>query len=42
VVRNPSYQAPYIACIIVGLGLAYQFTFHLVGFARRIKPAASK
>jgi hypothetical protein len=42
VVRNPSYQAPYIACIIVGLGLAYQFTFHLVGFARRIKPADSK
>jgi hypothetical protein len=42
VVRNPGYQAPYVACIIVGLGLAYQFTFHLVGFARRIKPAASK
>lgn len=39
VVRNPSYQAPYIACIIVGLGLIYQFSFHLTGFARRMKKA---
>ncbi|MEO8616096.1 MAG: cytochrome c biogenesis protein ResB [Luteolibacter sp.] len=37
VVRNPGYQAPYIACVIVGLGLIYQFTFHLTGFARRTK-----
>jgi hypothetical protein len=42
VVRNPGYQAPYIACVIVGLGLIFQFTFHLTGFARRIKPADSK
>ena len=35
VVRNPSYQAPYISCIIVSLGLLMQFTYHLVGFARR-------
>lgn len=39
VVRNPSYQAPYVACILVGLGLIYQFTFHLTGFARRMKKA---
>lgn len=38
VVRNPSYQAPYIACIIVSIGLMYQFGFHLTGFARRTKP----
>lgn len=38
VVRNPSYQAPYIACIIVSIGLIYQFSFHLAGFARRTKP----
>jgi hypothetical protein len=42
VVRNPSYQAPYIACVIVAIGLIFQFTLHLTGFARRIKPAASK
>ena len=35
VVRNPGYQAPYIACVIVSLGLIYQFTLHLVGFIRR-------
>ena len=37
VVRNPSYQAPYIACLLVSLGLIYQFTLHLVRFARRNK-----
>lgn len=37
VVRNPSYQAPYVACIIVSIGLIFQFTYHLVGFARRSK-----
>lgn len=35
VVRNPSYQAPYVACVVVALGLLIQFTYHLVGFARR-------
>jgi len=34
-VRNPSYQAPYVACVIVGLGLFYQFFLHLTGFIRR-------
>ena len=42
VVRNPGYQAPYIACIIVGIGLIFQFTLHLTGIARRIKPAESQ
>jgi len=41
VVRNPSYQAPYIACVLVSLGLIFQFTLHLTGFARRVKPAAA-
>lgn len=41
VVRNPGYQAPYIACVLVSLGLMFQFTLHLVGFARRAKPAAA-
>jgi hypothetical protein len=35
VVRNPSFLAPYIACIIVAAGLLVQFGSHLVGFARR-------
>jgi len=35
VVRNPSFVTPYIACIIVGLGLLVQFSYHLIGFSRR-------
>jgi hypothetical protein len=35
VVRNPSFLAPYVACIVVAAGLLFQFGFHLVGFARR-------
>jgi hypothetical protein len=35
VVRNPSFIAPYIACIVVGVGLLVQFGYHLVGFSRR-------
>lgn len=37
VVRNPGYQAPYIACVIMSVGLIYQFTYHLVAFTRRRK-----
>jgi hypothetical protein len=37
VVRNPSFLAPYIACIIVGVGLLVQFGYHLVGFSRRAR-----
>ncbi len=32
VVRNPSWQLPYIACIVMTLGLVWQFGIHLVGF----------
>lgn len=35
VVRNPSFLAPYVACIIVAAGLLVQFGYHLTGFARR-------
>ena len=35
VVRNPSFLAPYVACIVVAAGLLVQFGYHLVGFARR-------
>ena len=40
VVRNPSYQAPYVACALVSLGLIYQFIFHLAAFSRRKKTAS--
>lgn len=40
VVRNPGYQAPYVACVIVGVGLIFQFSLHLTGFARRGKKSA--
>ena len=35
VVRNPSFIAPYVACVIVAAGLLVQFGYHLIGFARR-------
>ena len=39
VVHNPSFLAPYVACIIVATGLLVQFGFHLVGFARQRRAA---
>ena len=35
VVRNPSWLTPYIACVLVSLGLVVQFMYHLVGFAKK-------
>ena len=35
VVRNPGWQMPYVACVVVSLGLLVQFTVHLVGFVSR-------
>ena len=34
-VKNPGYLTPYLACALVGLGLAVQFMIHLVEFARK-------
>jgi ResB-like family len=39
VVHNPSFIAPYLACIIVAAGLLVQFGYHLVGFSRRQRSA---
>jgi hypothetical protein len=39
VVHNPSFLAPYIACVIVAVGLLVQFGFHLVGFSRQRRSA---
>ena len=35
VIRNPSWLVPYIACILVSLGLLWQFSFHLLNFLRK-------
>ena len=39
VVRNPGWLTPYLGCIIVALGMAYQFLFHLVRFITKRKSA---
>ena len=35
VVRNPGWLMPYIACIMVGLGMLIHFSLHLIGFLSR-------
>jgi hypothetical protein len=35
VVRNPSWRLPYIACILMAVGLVVQFGIHLFGFFRK-------
>src|SRR5882762_1777328 len=40
VVHNPSFLAPYVACVIVAAGLLVQFGIHLVGFARKRRTVA--
>ena len=37
VVRNPGWVLPYIACIMMALGLVLQFGLHLVGFINKRK-----
>lgn len=39
VVRNPSWLAPYIACILVSVGLCWQFVIHLAAFIKQRKTA---
>jgi hypothetical protein len=39
VVRNPSWLAPYIGCIVVALGMVWQFLHHLVGFISKRRTA---
>ena len=41
VVHNPSFIAPYVACVIVAAGLLVQFGFHLVGFSRQRRRASA-
>jgi len=35
VVRNPSWQVPYVSCALMFVGLLIQFGIHLFGFVRR-------
>lgn len=35
VVRNPGYALPYIACILMTIGMLVQFSIHLFAFMRR-------
>ena len=41
-VYNPSFIAPYVACVIVAAGLLFQFGYHFVGFIRRRKTLPAK
>lgn len=41
VVRNPGWILPYIACVMMGLGLTWQFSYSLLGFVRRRSAAAT-
>jgi len=38
-VHNPTFLAPYVACVIVAAGLLVQFGYHLVHFARQRRKA---
>jgi hypothetical protein len=46
VMRNPASLAPYIACLLVAIGLLVQFLTHLLAFARKRrhqpKPVAAR
>ena len=42
VVHNPSFIAPYVACVIVAAGLLVQFGYHLVGFSPKTNCAGMK
>jgi hypothetical protein len=35
VVRNPSWQIPYISCVLVSLGMIVQFSIHLFEFLKK-------
>lgn len=40
VVRNPSWLLPYVACVMMGLGLCIQFGIHLFAFAGKRRASA--
>jgi hypothetical protein len=38
-VRNPAYLLPYIACVLVALGMVIHFGMHLFTFLARRRAA---
>jgi hypothetical protein len=38
-VKNPGWLTPYVGCILVGSGMAFQFLLHLVGFVTKRRTA---
>jgi hypothetical protein len=40
-VHNPTFMAPYVACVVVGAGLLVQFAFQFGGFSRRQKAVSA-
>ncbi len=41
VVRNPGWLTPYAGCLIVGLGMCWQFLYHLTGFISKRRTTAA-
>jgi hypothetical protein len=41
VVQNPSWITPYLGCLIVSVGMVWQFLEHLVKFVRRMSKRAA-
>ena len=39
VVRNPSWLTPYAGCLLVALGMGWQFLSHLTGFISKRRSA---
>ena len=39
VVNNPGWLTPYFACVLVSVGMVWQFLVHLIGFAAKRKTA---
>ena len=39
VVRNPGFLAPYLGCLLAGIGMLWQFAYHFLGFLARRRTA---
>lgn len=40
VVRNPGFLAPYLGCLLVGIGMVWQFGYHFAGYLARRRRTA--
>lgn len=41
VVKNPSWLTPYVGCIVVGIGMTWQFLYHLSKFLKKRTPSTN-